>query len=98
ADPAYRAQIQAWQRDLQRLTLGSRAVVDPPVFSADRRTVGVVVESNQTPDQFVDLARRADRIHHPWPAQSADGGLGSVYASFVADSEPAFGQSVRVSA
>src|SRR5207244_1211109 len=98
ADPAYRAQIQAWQRDLQRLTLGSRAVVDPPVFSADRRTVGVVVESNQTPDQFVDLARRAERIHHPGPAQSSVGGLGAVYANFVADSEQDFAQSERVSA
>src|SRR5438309_771585 len=98
ADPAYRAQIQAWQRDLQRLTLGSRAVVDPPVISADRHTVGVVVESNQTPDQFVDLARRAERIHHPGPAQSSVGGLGAVYANFVADSEQDFGQSERVSA
>jgi RND superfamily putative drug exporter len=98
ADPAYRSQITDWQADLLRLTRGTSAVVDPPVISADRRTVGMVVESNQTPDQFIDLARRAESIQHPGPAQTYVGGLGAVYTNFVTDSERDFGQSERVSA
>jgi len=98
SDPAYQSQVRDWQADLARVTRGTSATVDPPVLSRDRRTVGVVVESNQTPDEFVALARRAESIHHPGPASAYVGGLGAVYANFVTDSEQDFAQSERVSA
>jgi uncharacterized membrane protein YdfJ with MMPL/SSD domain len=97
-EPAYGAQIRAWRADLGRLTRGTSAVVDPPVVSADRRTVGLVVESNQTPDQFIELARRAEAVHHGGPAAAYVGGLGAVYANIVSDSEQDYAQSERLSA
>jgi RND superfamily putative drug exporter len=97
-DPAFRSQIAEWQADLERLTGHTSARLEAPVVSADRRTVGMVVEANQTPDQFIELARQAEGIRHPGPAQAYVGGLGAVYANFVTDSEHDLTQSERVSA
>src|SRR5947207_12190688 len=65
ADPAYRAQVAAWQADLRRLTAGGSGVVRDPVPGQDGRTVALVVDSNQPADHLIAPGPPAARPAHP---------------------------------
>jgi trehalose monomycolate/heme transporter len=97
SDPAYQAQLAAWRADLERLASGHSAVVGPPQVGRDGRTAALVVESNETPDRFVDLARQVSGISHPGPAQAYVGGLGAIYNNFLQGSEHDVQQSEAIS-
>jgi RND superfamily putative drug exporter len=101
SDPAYQAEVEAWRADLQRLVgtggAGAVSVVRGPVPGKDGRTLALVVESNSTPDRFVDLGHQAVRIHHPGPAHAYMGGLGAIYNDFIEGSEHDVQQSEAVS-
>jgi trehalose monomycolate/heme transporter len=96
-DPSYRAQVAAWRADLERLARGSSGVVSDPVPGRDGRTVALLVDSNQSPDHFIELGHQAARISHPGPARVLLGGFGAVYDTFVTESEQDLQQSERVS-
>ncbi|MDP9247786.1 MAG: MMPL family transporter, partial [Candidatus Dormibacteraeota bacterium] len=97
SDPAYQAQLAAWRADLERLLPGHSAVIDPPRVGRDGRTAALVVESNETPDRFVDLARQVSSIRHGGPAQAYVGGLGAIYNDFLQGSEHDVQQSEALS-
>jgi trehalose monomycolate/heme transporter len=97
ADPAYQAQVGAWQADLHRLTEGGSGVVRDPVPGRDGRTVALVVDSNQSPDHFIELGHRVAQVSHPGPARVLIGGFAAVYDAFVTESEQDLQQSERVS-
>jgi RND superfamily putative drug exporter len=97
ADPSFQAEVLAYRRELGRLAAGLDARLSEPLPGRDGHTVALVVESNQTPDRFIDLARRARTIAHSGPAQVYLGGVGAVYDSFLADSEQDLAYSERVS-
>jgi uncharacterized membrane protein YdfJ with MMPL/SSD domain len=102
SEPAYQAEVAAWQADLQKLLgtggqTGVDGVVDAPRPGTDGRTVALIVESNSTPDRFVDLGHRAERIHHSGPARAYVGGLGAIYNNFIEGSEHDVQQSEVVS-
>ncbi len=97
SDPGYAAQIEAWRSDLVRLTAGGEARVEGPLPGRDGRTEALIVNSNQTPDHFIDLAHRARGIEHPGPADVYLGGLGPVYDNFLNDSESDLRRSETVS-
>jgi trehalose monomycolate/heme transporter len=102
SDPAYKAEVAAWQADLQKLLgtggqTGVDGAVDAPRPGTDGRTVALIVESNSTPDRFVDLGHRAERIHHSGPARAYVGGLGAIYNNFIEGSEHDVQQSEVVS-
>ena len=97
SDPAYQAQLAAWRSDLERLLPGHSAVIDPPRVGRDGRTAALVVESNETPDRFVDLARQVSSIRHGGPAQTYVGGLGAIYNDFLQGSEHDVQQSEALS-
>jgi RND superfamily putative drug exporter len=102
SDPGYQAQVEAWRGDLQSLTAGAggggaAGVVQGPVPGKDGRTLALVVQSNATPDRFVDLGHRAVRIHHAGPAHAYVGGLGAIYNNFLEGSEHDVQQSEAVS-
>jgi trehalose monomycolate/heme transporter len=96
-DPAYEAQVAAWQADLRRLTAGGSGVVRNPVPGRDGRTVALVVDSNQSPDHFIELGHHVARLAHPGPARVLIGGFAAVYDAFVTESEQDLQQSERVS-
>jgi uncharacterized membrane protein YdfJ with MMPL/SSD domain len=91
SDPTYQAQVAAWRADLQKLLAsgghGGDAIVQPSAPGTDGRTMALVVQSNSTPDHFVELGRQAERIHHPGPAHAYVGGLGAIYNDFIEGSE-----------
>jgi uncharacterized membrane protein YdfJ with MMPL/SSD domain len=87
SDPLYQAELAAWKADLERLTAGGEAQVQGPIRGRDGRTVALLVNSNQTPDRFINLAHQARAISHPGPAAVYLGGLGPVYDNFLTDSE-----------
>jgi trehalose monomycolate/heme transporter len=98
SDPAYQAQVAAWRSDLQRLAGGGAdSTVRPTGPGRDGRTVALVVESNQTPDRFVELGHQAVRIHHSGPARAYVGGLGAIYNDFIEGSEHDVQQSEVIS-
>jgi uncharacterized membrane protein YdfJ with MMPL/SSD domain len=98
SDPAYRAQVEAWQTDLRKLVgSGSASTVRPTQPGRDGRTVALLIESNQTPDRFVELGHQAVRIHEPGPAQAYVGGLGAIYNDFIEGSEHDVQQSEAIS-
>ena len=86
-DSAYQAQLAAWRADLQSAVGTSNAVVVGPQPGQDGRTAALFVESNDTPDHFIDLARRVAAFQHAGPASVYLGGAGPVYNTFLADSE-----------
>ncbi|HSR26518.1 MAG TPA: MMPL family transporter, partial [Candidatus Eisenbacteria bacterium] len=96
ADPGYQAQAGAWRADLERL-VGAGGVVQGPLPGRDGRTAALVVSSNEPPDHFIELGRRAARISHPGPARVLVGGFGAVYDSFIEESERDLQQSERLS-
>jgi MMPL family len=60
--------------------------------------VCLVVESNDSKERLVELARRAQGIEHAGPARAYVGGTAANYASFVNESKEDFSQSERLSA
>ncbi len=86
-DPAYQAQLAAWKADLLTEVGTSNAVVVGPQPGQDGRTAALFVDSNDTADHFIELARRVQGFHHPGPAGVYLGGAGPVYNAFLADSE-----------
>src|SRR6266487_2995596 len=96
-DPAYRAQVAAWRADLARLVRGGSGAVEEPITGRDGRTTALVVDSNETPDHFIELGRQASRISHPGPARTLVGGVGASYNSFVEESEQDLQQAERTS-
>ena len=86
-DPSFQAQLQAWQAEMQTEVGHSNAVVLGPVPGRDGRTAALFVDSNDTPDRFIDLARRIQAFHGSGPARVYLGGAGPVYNTFLADSE-----------
>jgi RND superfamily putative drug exporter len=96
ADPAYRAQVAAWRDDLARL-VGADGVLQGPLPGRDGRTAALVVSSNESPDHFIEVGRRAARISHPGPAHVLVGGFGAVYDSFLEESERDLQQSEQLS-
>lgn len=97
SDPAYQAQVDAWKADLDRLAAETGGAVGAPVPGRDGRTQALLVESNQAPDRFIELGRRAGLISHPGPAHVFVGGPGAVYNNFVAAAERDLQQSEQVS-
>jgi RND superfamily putative drug exporter len=101
SDPRYQAQVEAWRSDLQRLVASTSGatdgVVQGPIPGKDGRTLALTVESNATPDRFVDLGHRAVRIHHAGPARAYVGGLGAIYNDFIEGSEHDVQQSEVIS-
>jgi trehalose monomycolate/heme transporter len=85
-DPSYDAEVAAWKADLERLTAGSPAHVQAQ-YAPDGHIVALFVVSTETPDHFLDLARRARTIQHDGPAHVYLGGAGPVYDTFLVDSE-----------
>ncbi|HEX6547567.1 MAG TPA: MMPL family transporter [Candidatus Dormibacteraeota bacterium] len=96
-DPAYQAELDAWRGDLQRLTAGLDAEIPAPITGRDGQTAALFVDSNLTPDRFIELARQARAIHHAGPAATYLGGLGPVYDAFLTDSETDLRQGELVS-
>lgn len=96
SDPGYKRQLAAWRSDLGRL-VPDAATIDDPVPGRDGRTAALVVSSNQTPDHFLDMARRAVQLHEPGPASTYVGGPAAVYESFLAESELDLQQGERLS-
>ncbi len=86
-EPAYRAQLAAWHADLESAIGTSNAVVVGPQPGQDGRTAALFVDSNDTPDHFIELARRVAGFRHAGPASVYLGGAGPVYDTFLADSE-----------
>ncbi len=86
-DSAFQAQLTAWRSDLQSAISGSNAVVVGPQPGQDGRTAALFVDSNDTPDHFIELARRVAGFRHSGPASVYLGGAGPVYNAFLADSE-----------
>ncbi|MFI5282311.1 MAG: MMPL family transporter [Candidatus Dormibacterales bacterium] len=86
-DAAYQAQLAAWKGDLQRAIGGMNAAVVGPQPGTDGRTAVLFVYSNDTPDHFIELARRVAQLHHPGPGAVYLGGAGPVYNTFLVDSE-----------
>jgi len=101
SDPAYQAQVAAWRADLQRLvgsgTGTAEGVIRGPLPGKDGRTLALVVESNSTPDRFVELGHQAVRISHAGPAHAYVGGLGAIYNNFLEGSEHDVQQSEAIS-
>jgi trehalose monomycolate/heme transporter len=86
-DASYQAELAAWKSDLQREVGSSNATVVGPQPGTDGRTAALFVYSNDTPDRFIDLARRVAQVRHPGPATVFLGGAGPVYNTFLVDSE-----------
>jgi RND superfamily putative drug exporter len=86
-DPSYQAQLATWKDALLGAVSNANATVVGPQVGQDGRTAALFVDSNDTPDHFIDLARRVDGIHHAGPAAAYVGGAASVYNTFLADSE-----------
>jgi uncharacterized membrane protein YdfJ with MMPL/SSD domain len=86
-DPAYQAQLASWKADLLTEVGTSNAVVVGPQPGQDGRTAALFVDSNDTADHFIELARRVEGLHHPGPAGVYLGGAGPVYNTFLVDSE-----------
>ena len=86
-DPSYHAQLATWKDALLGAVGNANATVVGPQVGQDGRTAALFVYSNDTPDHFIDLARRVDGIHHAGPAAVYVGGAASVYNTFLADSE-----------
>jgi uncharacterized membrane protein YdfJ with MMPL/SSD domain len=97
-DPAYQTQLAAWKDSLQGAVGGSNAAVVGPQPGQDGRTAALFVDSNDTPDHFIDLARRIQGFHLAGPARVYLGGAGPVYNTFLADSESDLRQSETYSA
>jgi uncharacterized membrane protein YdfJ with MMPL/SSD domain len=98
SDPAYQAQLAAWRSDLQRLAGdGPASTVRATGPGRDGRTLALLIESNQTPDRFVELGHQAVRIQHPGPAHTYVGGLGAIYNDFIEGSEHDVQQSEAIS-
>ena len=96
-DPAYRAEIAAWREDLERLAAGHSHRLLGPLPSSDLRVTALVVQSGETPDRFVDLARAAHLVRHAGPAKSYLGGPAVVYDTFLRASEDDLRSSERIS-
>ena len=96
-DPAYQAQVAAWRADLERLAQGGSGLVEQTPPGRDGRTLALVVQANETPDRFVELGRKAERIRHPGPASVYVGGPGAIYNDFIERSQQDFEQSERLS-
>ena len=97
-EPAYQAEVEAWEADLQKALGSLSATVNPPVLGSDGRTVAIFVMSNDTADHFIDFARRVQGIQHPGPAKVYLGGAGPVYNTFLEASEADLRRSEEVSA
>jgi len=97
-DPGYQAEVAAWKVDLQRAVGGSNAAVVGPLPGTDGRTAALFVDSNDTPDHFIELARRVSQVHHSGPAAVYLGGAGPVYNTFLVDSEADLSRSEAYSA
>jgi RND superfamily putative drug exporter len=96
-DPAYQAQVLAYRKDLERLSVGLDAQVSEPIPGRDGRTAAVVVTSHSPPDRFIEVAHRAREVHHAGPAAVYLGGVGAVYDAFLVDSEQDLQYSEKVS-
>jgi len=97
-DPAYQAEVAAWKSDLLAAVGASEAEVVGPQVGKDPRTAALFVDSNDTPDHFIELARRVAGNHHPGPATVYLGGAGPVYNTFLVDSQADLGRSEEYSA
>jgi uncharacterized membrane protein YdfJ with MMPL/SSD domain len=97
-DVSYQAQLAAWKSDLQRAVGAMNAEVVGPQPGIDGRTAALFVYSNDTPDHFIDLARRVSQVRHPGPATVYLGGAGPVYNTFLVDSEADLRRSEEYSA
>ena len=86
-DPAYQAQLAAWKADLETAIGNANAAVAGPQPGKDGRTAALFIDSNDTPDHFIDLAHRVEGVHHRGPARVYLGGPGPVYNTFLQDSE-----------
>ena len=98
SEPGYQAQLAAWRSELVTEVGTSNAVVVGPEQGKDGRTAALFVDSNDTADHFIDLARRVQSFGHPGPARVYLGGPGPVYNTFLADSEADLRQSEIYSA
>lgn len=87
SDPAYQVQLAAWADDLQRAIGASKATVVGPQPGKDGRTAALFIESNDSGDQFIEIAHRVESAHHAGPAHVYLGGPGPVYNTFIEDSE-----------
>jgi uncharacterized membrane protein YdfJ with MMPL/SSD domain len=86
-DAAYQSQLAAWKDELMTEVGTSNAVVVGPQPGQDGHTAALFVDSNDTADHFIELARRVQGFHDPGPASVYLGGAGPVYNTFLADSE-----------
>ena len=85
-DPRYQGQLAAWKQDLGRQA--SRNVqIQGPQAGSDGHSAAIFAVSNDTPDHFIEFARRAQSIRHEGPARVYLGGAGPVYNTFLVDSE-----------
>src|SRR5256885_2739352 len=87
ADTGYQAQLAAWRADLERLVRGGSGTVRETPPGRDGRTAALIVDSNEAPDNFIQLGHQAARISHPGPARVLIGGFAAVYDSFIQESE-----------
>ena len=97
-DPAYQAQLSAWKADLLSAVGSSNALVVGPEGGKDPRVAALFVDSNDTADHFIELARNVAAVHHPGPATVYLGGAGPVYNTFLVDSEADLRRSEEYSA
>ena len=86
-NPRYQAQLADWKRDLKNAVAGTGAIVDGPLPGNDGRTAAIFVDSNDPNNNFINLARRVEAIHHSGPANVYVGGTAHVYNSFIEGSE-----------
>ncbi|MGH7763908.1 MAG: MMPL family transporter [Candidatus Dormibacteraceae bacterium] len=87
SDPSYQAQVTAWRVELEREVGSSNALVVGPQPGQDGRTAALFIDSNDTADHFIELARRIQGFHAAGPAAVYLGGAGPVYNTFLVDSE-----------